>query len=329
MKTTQHISTSEIHTPQESHKRNGGHCHHHDHSSHHGHHHHHHSDSKNLGMAFWLNLAFSVFEFIGGFWAGSMAILSDAVHDLGDALSLGVAWYLQKVSHKGRDKHFSYGYKRFSLLGALFISVILAVGSTVIIIEAVPRLFAPGEPRAGIMFLMAIVGLLVNGFAAFRLSKGHSLNERAVMLHLMEDVLGWLAVLIVSCVLYFVEVPVLDPLLSIAISVWVLYNVACNLYQTLKIMLQAIPQEVDTTALQQEITNLSEVESVHDFHLWSLDGEKHILSLHLVLEGKALVDSTLCAALKERVREIAHSFGIDHVTIEIDAPHCSCGLEEC
>lgn len=304
----------------------GGHHHHH-HAHAHGHHHHHHGDTKNIQTAFWLNLFFAIFELIGGFFANSMAILSDAVHDLGDSLSLGVAWYLQKVSHRGRNHKFSYGYKRFSLLGALFISVLLAVGSSVIIIESIPRLLNPVVARPAIMLAMAVVGLAVNGFAAYRVSKGSSINERAVMLHLLEDVLGWLAVLVVSIVMYFTNLPILDPILSIAISIWVLINVGRNLYATFHIMLQAVPSEVDTDALQNDIMSLPLVDSLHDFHLWTLDGEKHILSLHLVLPTSS--QSIDCSELKEEVRAIAHSYGIDHVTIEIDLPGHPCGMENC
>lgn len=302
---------------------------HHHHHHHHSGHHHHHTSTGNLKMAFWLNLLFAIFEFVGGFFASSVAILSDAVHDLGDALSLGVAWYLQRLSSKGRDRSFSYGYKRFSLLGALFISVVLAVGSILMIIHAIEKMKNPVQPHSPIMLVMACAGLAVNGFAALRMSRGKTLNEKTVMYHLLEDVLGWLAVLVVSVVMLFAEIPILDPLLSIAISLWILWNVVANLRQTFKIFLQAVPEELDSTRLQQEIGEVEGVSSMHDFHLWTLDGEKHILSLHVSLKSDAYCQAEQSVRIKEDIRRVAHGHDIDHVTIEIDPPHYSCGMEDC
>lgn len=173
------------HIHHECHEHHHEHAHEHKHGDHHGHHHalghHHHSATGNIKVAFWLNISFALFELIGGFFTSSIAILSDALHDFGDALSLGVAWYLQKLSERGRDARFSYGYKRFSLLGALFISVVLIVGSIFVLTAAAKRLIEPGEPKAGWMLVIAIVGLVVNGVAALRVGKGHSFNERAVI----------------------------------------------------------------------------------------------------------------------------------------------------
>lgn len=280
-------------------------------------------------MAFWLNLSFAIFEFVGGFFSGSVAILSDAIHDLGDALSLGVSWYLQKLSTKGRDRSFSYGYKRFSLLGALFISVVLAVGSILMIIHAVEKLRSPLQPQAPIMLVMAFVGLAINGFAALRMSKGKGLNERAVMWHLLEDVLGWFAVLVVSVVMLFVEIPILDPILCILISGWILWGVLHNLYHTFKIFLQAIPESLEVADLQKELAEIEGVASIHDFHLWTLDGEQHILSLHLSVSHELYYAPQKSIEIKEKVRSTSHKYGIDHVTIEIDPPHYSCGMESC
>ena len=297
------------HIHHECHGHHHEHAHEHKHGDHHGHHHalghHHHSATGNIKVAFWLNISFALFELVGGFFTSSIAILSDALHDFGDALSLGVAWYLQKLSERGRDARFSYGYKRFSLLGALFISVVLIVGSIFVLTAAAKRLIEPGEPKAGWMLLIAIVGLVVNGVAALRVSKGHSFNERAVMLHLLEDVLGWAAVLIVSVVMVFVNLPILDPILSIAISCWVLFNVVRTLIGTFKVFLQGVPTDIDLPALEQAIAEVPEVLSTHDVHLWSIDGELHVLTIHVVFNPESCVSPAEILALKERVRAIA------------------------
>lgn len=286
--------------------------------SHGGLHSHSHGNSaqKNIATAFFLNLIFAVIELFGGLFTNSVAILSDAVHDLGDSLSLGVAWYLQKVSVKKGDNKFSYGYKRFSLLGSIFISVVLIVGSIFILIESAKRLANPQETNAGGMVLLAILGIIVNGAAVLRLKKGTSHNERAVMLHMMEDVLGWVAVLVGGIIMHFWDTTFLDPLLSVLITIWVLYNVYKNLSATIAIMLQQVPDGVDLNALKNEFSNIDNAHSVHDLHIWSLDGESHIMSLHLVMQENVSRDQVQQA--KNTLKDIANNKGIEHVTVEVE-----------
>ncbi|MDD2583849.1 MAG: cation diffusion facilitator family transporter [Bacteroidales bacterium] len=285
----------------------------HNHS--HGHSHDH-SATKNIATAFFLNLFFAIIELFGGLFTNSVAILSDAVHDFGDALSLGVAWYLQKVSVKKGDNRFSYGYKRFSLLGSIFISVVLVVGSVFIVTESVKRLASPQETDATGMVILAILGIIVNGAAVLRLKKGTSLNEKAVMIHLMEDVLGWVAVLIGGILMHFWNATFIDPLLSILITIWVLYNVYKNLTSTIAIMLQQVPEGVDLEALKKEFATIENAHSLHDLHVWSLDGESHIMSVHLVMQENVTRDQVQQA--KQRLKELANNKGIGHVTVEVE-----------
>jgi len=272
--------------------------------------------SGNLKMALVLNFLFAIVELAGGLYTNSVAILSDALHDFGDSISLGVAFYLQKKSGKKSDKFYSYGYKRFSLLGSVFISIVLAVSSVFIIAESIKRVLEPQQSNASGMLLLAILGIIVNGAAVLRLKKGSSLNEKAVLIHMMEDVLGWIAVLIASVVMMFVNLPIIDPLLSIGITIWVLVNVYNNLSRTLKIMLQEIPRDVKTDEFMQEIRIMNDIESIHDLHLWSLDGENHILTLHVVLKN----DSSLVKQreYKQKIRCIGEKYGIGHITIEFE-----------
>jgi len=286
----------------------------------HSHHHHHHGKSatKNITVAFFLNLFFVVVELIGGLYTNSIAILSDALHDFGDCLSLGVAYAFQKKASKKRDNKYTYGYKRFSLMGSVFLSGVLFLSSVFVIIEASKRLFSPQEVHVGGMLWIAIFGLIINGLAALRLKKGTSLNEHAVFLHIMEDVLGWVAVLIVSIVMSFVDFPILDPILSIVISVWVLTNVFRNMRATFSIMLQASPLNVDLDELRKSIADVPDVESIHDLHLWSLDGESHIMTLHVV------TNTALTEQLKHNIIDVAKPYHIDHVTIELEKPNVDC-----
>lgn len=287
----------------------------------HSHHHHDHSEG-NIKVAFFLNLAFSIIELIGGFWTNSVAILSDALHDLGDSLTLGVSWYFARVAKKDRNHKFSYGYKRFSVLGALINSIVLVSGSIFITIEAIPRLFNPINPNTEGMMYLAIGGVLVNGAAAFRLSKGHSLNEKAVYTHLLEDILGWVAVLVGAIVMNFWELPVIDPILSILIALFILYNVFKNLKESFRIILQGTPASIDVSEIHKAILEIGQVQNVHDCHIWSMDGDYHILSIHIVVE-KDLSLSELESIKTETKARMSH-LGINHTTIEFETQGENC-----
>ncbi len=284
-----------------------------------GHNHSHRSDAeKNISIAFFLNSFFVIVELIGGILTNSIAILSDALHDFGDSLSLAIAWYLQRKSKKGRDEKFSYGYKRFSLLGSVFLSGVLTVSSVFIIIEAVKRIITPADVNAQGMFWLAIFGVLVNGAAALRVKRGTSINERSVYLHIMEDVMGWIAVLVVSIIMKFANIPVLDPILSLCISFWVLSNVYKNIKATFMVFLQSMPEDIKTEQLKNELSGIEGVISIHDLHLWSLDGESHVMTLHVVTCN----DDT--AEIKQNILKISSEYHITHTTIEFESPDSVC-----
>ena len=276
--------------------------------------------AKNIGVAFWLNAFFVIVEVIGGFFTTSIAILSDALHDFGDCLSLAMAYGLQKKSEKKRDKFYSYGYKRFSLLGTVFLSGVLVVSSAFVLFEAIKRIMMPQEVSAGGMLWLAVAGIVINGVAALRMHRGSSLNERAVFLHIMEDVLGWVAVLIVSVVMLYVNFPILDPLLSVCISIWVLSNVYGNLKKTFRILLQAIPDGVEIEKLKIRIESLPGIESVHDLHVCSLDAESHVMTLHVVTDSDS-------AELRHNIFKIGEEYNIKHTTIECELPGSKCDCD--
>lgn len=289
--------------------------HHHNHS--HNHLHTHAGDStKNIAVAFFLNLGFCIIELIGGLLTNSIAILSDALHDFGDSIALGLAWIFQKVSGRQPTPQYTYGYKRFSLLSAIINSVILITGSIFVLYESVQRVMEPVETNAHGMLLLAILGVVVNGIAILRLKKGKSVNERVVSLHLLEDVLGWIAVLIVSIVMIFVHAPILDPLLSILISFYILFNVYRNLKTIFLVILQGKPDNIDETKIKEELLLLHDVHDIHDLHIWSMDSEYTVLTVHLVLNEKQSLEK------QQEIRSKAHlllkQLGIQHATIEIE-----------
>ena len=297
----------------------------HDHShTHHGHDHSHNVSAKNIKAAFFLNLGFTILEIIGGFYVNSVSILSDALHDMGDSLSLGLSWYLHNKSKQGADATFTFGYSRFSLLGALINSLILVVGSCFVVYEAISRLIHPEAADARGMLYFSILGIAVNGYAAFRLSGGKSLNERVVSWHLIEDVLGWVAVFIVSIVMLFVDAPWLDPALSLAITLFILYNVIGRLKEVMVILLQGAPSDIDTDEVKEAILQLPYVTGMHHVNIWSLEGEHHVYTAHIRTTG---VDSFAeLVAVKRSVKKVLKKYPFTYYTVEIEVEGEECEL---
>ena len=298
----------------------------HDHSHHHHHHHgpDEHDSPRNIVVAFWLNTGFALLEIVGGILTNSMAILADAVHDLGDSLSLGLAYYFQKKSKKKKDQVYTYGYQRFSLLGAFINSLILIMSSTLIINESVSRLFDPEVPDAKGMVILAIIGLAVNGYALLRLKKGPSVNERVVALHFLEDVLGWLAVLIGSIVMVFVHVPILDPILSLLIAAYILLNVFKNLKYTFRILLQRRPDTVNEEAIRKNVLAVHGVKDLHDLRLWSMDGQYNVMTLHVVVGQNQSIQER--ERIKQEVKHNLSHLKFRHTTVEIESENEDCVL---
>lgn len=283
---------------------------------HHHNHSHSHQITQDIKLAFFLNLAFAILEIFGGLWTNSLAIISDAVHDLGDSISLGMAWYLEKYSHKQSNFSFSYGYRRLSSLAALINTLILFIGSLYVISQAIPRVMNPEPTDAKGMILFAVLGVTVNGLAMFRLAKTTSLNARVVAWHLLEDALGWVAVLVVSIVLLFTDLYILDPILSILIAVYVLYNAIANLRQILWLFLQAVPKNVDLQELEKNILAIEQVYSLHHTHVWSLDGEDHVLTTHVVVAENTTRTEIL--AIKGAIQRLGEKLNFKHMTVEIE-----------
>lgn len=258
----------------------------------------------------------AIVELIGGIMTNSTAILSDALHDFGDSLSLFLSWYLEKVSNKKSDQKFTFGYRRFSLLAAVINSVVLLVGSVWILMEVIPRLMNPESVHAEGMMYFAIAGLVVNGASVLLIRTGHSLNERVVSWHLMEDVLGWAAVLIVSIVLQFKDIPILDPILSLAITSIIIVNVFRNFKQVFFVFMQSTPSAVNQKRIEDALGKHLSIMKVYHTHVWSLDGERHVLTTHIVLKPDANKENYL--EVQKWAREEVKKHGLWHSTIEIE-----------
>lgn len=302
------------------------HKHDHKHSHDHDHSHHHHA-SSNITIAFWINLSFTVFEIVGGILTNSIAVLSDAVHDLGDSISLLFSLIMEKVSRRAKDERLTFGYKRYSILGAFFSALVLIIGSTFIIYNAVNRIFTVEEVNAKGMLIMSLFGIAFNGLAVFRLRKDETLNAKVVYMHLMEDVLGWVSILIVSIIMIFIDLPILDPILSIVIAVFVLSRIIPTFMKIGRIFLQYKPDGFEITEIKEKIEAINIIEEVHDIHLWSLDGSQHIFSCHLVVKSE--YDHDRAYTLKESVRHLLLEMGISHSTLELETVKEAESCEPC
>lgn len=284
---------------------------------HHGHHHH---DQKNILIAFFLNFFFAIVEFIGGYLTNSVAVYSDALHDLGDSLALLLSYFAEKFSLKKPDSHYTFGYRRFSILSALANALILIVGSFFVIKEAVERLASPEPIHAAGVVLLAILGVSVNGIAAYRMSKNTSLNSRMIMLHLLEDVLGWFAILIVSLILLFKPWYFLDAVLSILIALIILTNVWKSLKKILKILMQGFPENIDKESLTKELLSFEHVMNIHFIQGWSIDDANFSLTLHVQVDQQLTIGAV--DQLREKIQHYLEHKNITHSTIQFEGQAC-------
>ena len=269
--------------------------------------------SRNMTIAFLLNFSFAIIEFIFGLLFHSSAVLADAIHDTGDALAIGLSTLFEKISTRKEDRNYTLGYKRYSLLGALLTSVILLVGSTLVIVENVPKLFAPEKVNYDGMLVLGIVAVVVNTAASRVVSHGHSHNESILSLHFLEDILGWLAVVGVSIILRFTNWYFLDPLLSLVIAGFILSKALPKFWENIQIFLDHVPSDVDLSQLYQEIAVLENVRAITQLNVWTTDGLEKYAMLHICLENPNLLAETQ-AVLRQKLL----AYGIAKVTIQTD-----------
>lgn len=277
---------------------------------------------KNILVAFILNLTFSVIELVGGIFTGSVAIISDAVHDIGDAMSIGIAWALEKKSKKAPDERYTYGYSRFSVLGGLITTVILFAGSCAVIANAIERLINPREINYDGMIILALVGVTVNFAAAYFTRDGDGINQRAVNLHMLEDVLGWMVVLVGAVVMRFTHWAIIDPIMSIGVALFILVNSVKNLKEVLDIFLEKTPDGISAKEVKAHLCHIEGVADVHHIHLRTVDGSGIYAEMHIVAEGDA-------HSIKHKVRDELSELGVVHATLELETAGEHCDEKEC
>lgn len=272
---------------------------------------------NNILLAFSLNAGFAVLEFFGGLFTNSVAIMSDALHDFGDSLALLLSYFADKLSRKEPNAKFTFGYKRFSLVSALLNGTILLVGSIFVIKEAVERLGSPEPVKPEGMLYLAILGIGVNSFAAYRLSRDKGLNVKMLMYHLLEDLLGWCAVLIVSIILLFKPWYFLDSVLSIGISLVILRGVFKSLIKVGKIFVQHFPEGIEREKLLEKVKHCQGVKDVHFLQGWSLDESTLNITLHVVVDGELRMREA--DTLRKNIESILKEAEISMWTIQMES----------
>ena len=271
---------------------------------------------KNILVAFLLNISFSIIELIGGIITNSVAILSDSVHDLGDAISIGISYFLERKSKKGVNNKYTYGYVRYSVLGGVITTTILLVGSILVIVGAVKRIINPAEVNYQGMILFGIFGVVLNLLAAYVTREGDSINQRSVNLHMLEDVLGWIVVLIGAVIMNFTDIKLIDPIMSIGVSLYILYHSLGNLKRILDIFLEKTPKEIDIDELKNHLLKIKDVEDIHHIHVWSMDGVNNYATMHIVSKSKDIKN------IKKEIREELVEHHICHSILETEEEAC-------
>lgn len=284
--------------------------------------------NKQLSLAFFLNLFFAVIELVGGILTNSTAIIADAFHDFMDAVAIGIAVYMDKFSKKPASSTFTYGYRRFALLSAIIMSAILLVGAAFMIYNGFIFINKPREVNSLGMLGLAVLGIAVNGFAFLRIKKGnehehhhahahtsHDANSKAIMLHLLEDVLGWIAVLLGAIVMYFTNWYWIDSVLTIAIALFIAYNALRNLYDTFAVLLQAVPKEIELQKLTAELSQINHITKINDLKVWSMDGQQHIATLKIKVNSTNVEELIV---LKEQLYTLLNNYKVTDITLQID-----------
>lgn len=277
---------------------------------------------RSILIAFLLNLAFSLFEFFGGIFTNSVAIISDAVHDIGDAISIGVSYFLEKVSKRNPDDIYTYGYVRYSVMASVITTVILLTGSIMVIYNSILRLMNPVSINYDGMIIFAVIGVIVNFLAVYFTKEGNSLNQRTVNLHMIEDVLGWIVVLVGAIIMKFTNILVIDSILSIAVSLFIFIHALKNLKFILELFLEKIPNNVSIDDIKSNLLKLSGIKDVHHIHVWSIDGIHNYATMHIVVDD-------FSKKMKDRIRDNLKDEGIFHVTMEFESSDEKCMEENC
>jgi len=298
---------------------NGGH-------SHEGHSHDHaptvtEDSEKRIFWIMCLTGGFMILQAIGGLLSGSLALIADSGHMLSDTAALGLAWFAFRLAKRPADKKRSYGYHRFQIMAAFTNGVTLFFIAAWIIFEAIGRLITPGEVLGGPMLIIAIGGLAINAIGFIVLHRGDSdnVNMQGALLHVMGDMLGSVAAIAAAIIIILTGWMAADPLLSVLVAVIILKSAYSLVRRSGHILLEGTPDHLDMDLIREKlITYLPEIMDVHHMHAWSLTAEKPIVTMHVQIEPKADLETTLQKINTYLLAE----FEIDHATIQLEHGIC-------
>ena len=271
---------------------------------------------RNIITAGLINLIFSIVELIGGLLTNSVAILSDAVNDFGDACSIGLSFVLDKRAGKQPNAVYTYGYARSRVVGALATAMFLLAGVGYMIYTAIHKLITP-EPVSGAwVFILSACGIVLNFIAMLKMRSGADMNAKMLSFHMLEDVLEGIVVLIGSIFIWVFKIYCLDPIISIAFSVYILINVIFKLVEIFGVLMQKCPKSFDKTNFEKDIKMIDSVLDVTDMHIWTLDGSSVIASMHVLLPKD--IDTCKIIYVKQLVSNVCEDYGVQHHTIQCD-----------
>ncbi|MCI2921558.1 CDF family zinc efflux transporter CzrB [Staphylococcus hominis] len=292
------------------------HTHHHNHT----HNHVHTNNKKVLTISFIIIGLFMIVEILGGFIANSLALLSDGLHMFSDTVSLGVALIAFIYAEKNATSTKTFGYKRFEVLAALFNGITLLIISGVIIIEAIRRFFNPIKVQSTEMFIISVIGLIVNIIVAIIMFKSgdtsHNLNMRGAFIHVLGDLLGSLGAIIASILIYVFNFTIADPIASILVSIIILKSAIGISRSSLNILMEGTPSDVNLDKIISTITNHNEIYNVHDYHVWTISNDMNALSCHAVVSETMSVQD--CEGLLKKIEHELLHLNIQHMTIQLE-----------
>ena len=303
--------------------------HHHDHS----HHHHHVPDLKRINQAFYVgigaNALYTLIEFVVGIRINSLALISDASHNLSDVATLIISLLGMKLAQKGATSLYTYGYKKASILASFINAVILCLIVIKIAIESIERFSNPPQMLGSMIIITALIGIFINGLSSFLFYKGQKddINIKGAFLHLLVDALVSFGVIVSGIIISFTGWNIIDPIISFVIAFVILFSTWSLLKESVKLILDGVPQQISNENIQQILENHPNIASVHHIHIWALSSSENALTAHLVLkEGVSL--ETFMEVKKELKHELFHQ-GIQHATLEIDCLSVTCDDTSC
>ncbi|MEK6752174.1 MAG: cation diffusion facilitator family transporter [Chloroflexota bacterium] len=285
--------------------------------------------TKRLMLSLALTAAFVMVEVIAGIIGNSLTLLTDAAHNFTDVIALGLSWYALKIATQPANAGKTFGYHRVGILVALVNSTTLILIAIGISYEAYRRLLSPPEVDSVILIAVGALAFFINAGTAWLVKTGseHDLNLRSAFLHLMGDVISTLGAVLAGIIIYFTKWNWLDPLVSVLIGGFILWNAWSILRQSIHILLESTPENIDMQEMVEKIHTVGGVRGVHDLHVWSINESLRMLSAHVVTDDISISDGL---AIQQKINELlAHRFNIQHATLQMECEDCEHGLLYC